>query len=59
MLGLAIQDFIKPKVNERRTYEKFTQSFTQKGVVFMNNDLQLNFTRRKAKFFEKIFRENV
>jgi hypothetical protein len=69
MLGLAIQDFIKPKVNERRFHEKFTQSFTKLGVIVMNN-FQLNSTKNSKKkqeeilleeklnFFEKVFNKN-
>ena len=56
MLGLAIQDFIKPKVNERRSYEKFTQSFTKLGVIVMNN-FQLNSTKNNTKNQEEILQE--
>ena len=56
MLGLAIQDFIKPKVNERRFHEKFTQSFTKLGVIVMNN-FQLNSTKNNTKNQEEILQE--
>lgn len=56
MLGLAIQDFIKPKVNERRFHEKFTQSFTKLGVIVMNN-FQLNSTKNNKKKQEEILQE--
>ena len=56
MLGLAIQDFIKPKVNERRFHEKFTQSFTKLGVIVMNN-FQLNSTKNNKKMQEEILLE--